>query len=55
MSHYCALISIVFMISFVALFDCMHLDKCNARFYKYGLLNGEEIDRLRKILLACKE
>jgi len=55
MSHYIALLSIVFMISFVALFDCVHLDKCNTRFYKYGLLNGDEIEQLRRIVLACQE
>jgi len=55
MSHYYALLSIVFMMSFVALFDCLHLDTCNARFCKNGLLSGEDIDHLRKILSACME
>jgi hypothetical protein len=55
MCHYCALLSIVFMMSFVALFDCMHVDRFNARFCKHGLLSQEEIERLRNILLACQE
>ncbi|HTX34184.1 MAG TPA: hypothetical protein VME43_04155 [Bryobacteraceae bacterium] len=55
MSHYCALFSIVFMISFVALFDCMHIDKCNARFCKDGLLSEEDIACLLGILSACRE
>jgi hypothetical protein len=55
MSHYSALLSLVFMISFVALFDSRHVDGCNARFCKNGLLSPEDVDRLRSILLACQE
>jgi hypothetical protein len=55
MSHYYALISVMFMISFVALFDCRHLDGRNARFCKDGLLNQDDIDRLRSILSACQD
>ena len=55
MSHYCALLSIVFMMSFVALFDCMHVDKRNARFCQRGLMSQEEVGRLRMILTACEE
>lgn len=43
------------MIAFVGLFDCMHLDKKNALFPENGLLGSEEIDQLRKILVACQE
>ncbi|MGO9255130.1 MAG: hypothetical protein ACLQU1_02330 [Bryobacteraceae bacterium] len=55
MSHYSALFSIVFMMSFVALFDCMHVDRYNARFCNDGLLSQEDIQRLRNILLASQE
>ena len=55
MHHYCALLSIVFMMSFVALFDCKHLEKRNARFCKHGLLSQEEIGRLQRILTACQD
>jgi hypothetical protein len=55
MSHYCALLSIVFMMSFVALFDCMHVDRSNTRFCKDGLLSQEHIHRLRNIVLASQE
>jgi hypothetical protein len=55
MSHYYALFSIVFMIGFVALFDSAHVDGCNARFCKDGLLSSQDIDRLRSIFLACQD
>jgi hypothetical protein len=55
MSHYYALLSVIFMIGFVGLFDCMHVDKWNTRFCKDRLLSREEIDQLRKVLLACQE
>jgi hypothetical protein len=55
MSHYCALFSIVFMISFVALFDCMHIDRRNDRFCRDGLLSRDDIDLLIGILAACNE
>ncbi len=55
MSHYYALFSVIFMIGFVCLFDCMHVEKWNARFCRDRLLSREEIDQLRKVLLACQE
>jgi hypothetical protein len=55
MSHSCALFSIIFMISFVALFDRRHLDGLNARFCKDGLLSSGDIQRLQSILSACRE
>ena len=55
MSHYFSLLSIVFMMSFVALFDCMHVDRSNARFCRDGLLSQEDIQHLRQILFACQE
>ena len=54
MPHY-ALLSIVFMTSFVALFDCLHLDKRNGRFCKDGLMSQEDAHRLVSILWACQD
>ena len=55
MSQYYALLSIVFMMSFVFVFDKAHLEKCNARFSKTGLLSRHEVDQLLRILSACQE
>ena len=55
MSHYYSLLSIVFMMSFVLLFDIGHLARGNARFCQNGLLSEQEIDRLLRILSACQE
>ncbi len=55
MSHSFALLSIVFMISFVLVFDRAHIAGCYSRFCKNDLLNPQEIDRLRSILSACQE
>ena len=54
MSRSFALLSIVFMISFVLLFDRVHLEKSNARFFKNCLLTAQEIGRLQIILSACQ-
>jgi hypothetical protein len=55
MSQYYALLSIVFMMSFVMVFDKAHLEKCNARFWKTRLMSREEVDRLLKVLSACQD
>jgi hypothetical protein len=55
MSHYFALLSIVYMMGFVLVFDNFHLRRCNARFWKTGLLSRAEVERLMKILSACQE
>jgi len=55
MTHYFALLSIVFMISFVLLFDIGHMAKLNAHFCKTGLLSGPELEQLQRILSACQE
>jgi hypothetical protein len=55
MSHYCALLSLIFMISFVALFDCRHLNGCNIRFCKEGLMSQDEIEHLRSLFMACQD
>ena len=55
MSHYCALLSLVFMIGFVALFDTRHLTGLNTRFCKEGLMSQNEIEHLKSILFACQD
>jgi hypothetical protein len=55
MSHYYALLSIVFMITFVLLFDRVHSIAWKTRFCKSGLLSRDEIDQLQNILAACRE
>ncbi len=55
MPHYFALLSIVFMTSFVLLFDSIHLTKSNNRFTKNCLMSDEDIHQLRDILSACQE
>jgi hypothetical protein len=55
MSHFYALLSLVFMMSFVALFDSMHVDGSNTRFCKYGLMSQVDAQRLLSILSACQD
>jgi hypothetical protein len=50
-----ALLSIVFMMGFVMLFDRLHHARVNARFSKSGLLSQSEVERIRQILSACQE
>jgi len=55
MSRYFALLSIVFMMGFVMVFDKVHLERRNDRLWKTGLLTRQEVDRLVRILSACQE
>ncbi len=55
MAHSYALLSIVFMMSFVLLFDRVHLKNLNARFVRNCLLSTQDIGRLQRILSACQE
>ena len=55
MSQYYALLSIVFMMGFVFVFDKAHSENCIARFSKTGLLSRHEVDQLLRILSACQE
>jgi hypothetical protein len=43
------------MMSFVLVFDRVRTAKGHARFFKNGLLSGQDLDRLRSILSACQE
>lgn len=55
MSQYPALLSIVYMMTFVLLFDRFHFLKRNVRFLKKCLMSEDDIDRVRTILAACQE
>jgi len=46
MCRYYALLSVVFMISFVLLFDRLHLEKGSARFVKNCLLSAQDMGLL---------
>ena len=54
MSQFYALLSVVFMIGFVLVFDRMHYHGYIARFYRKMLLTAGEIDQLRRIVTACE-
>lgn len=55
MSQYYSLLSIVFMMSVVVIFDKVHFAKVKALFFKNGLMTEQDIDRMRAILSACQE
>ena len=50
-----ALLSIVFMMGFVIVFDRLHREGCIRRFCKNTLLSPAELDQLRNIVAACLE
>jgi len=47
-----ALLSIVYMMSFVALFDSLHVDRWRTRFCKDALMTQDDAQRLVRILSA---
>lgn len=55
MTQYYALLSMVFLMCVVVLFDRVHRAGYITRFCKQGLLSGSELDQLRKIAMACDE
>ncbi len=54
-TEYYALLSIVFMIGFVLRFDRMHFKTGITRFCNTGLLDEQDIGRIRRIWSACQE
>jgi len=50
-----ALLSIVYMMVFVILFDWAHRKARNTRFCEEGLMTQQDIEHLRNILSACQE
>ena len=55
MSHYSALLSIIFMMSFVMVFDQSHWRKIQRRLFRVDLFSPDELDRVRLILAACQD
>lgn len=55
MEHYSALLSVVFMMSFVMLYDRVRDQGRTGRFWKTGLLSSQELARIAVILSACQE
>jgi len=55
MTQYYALLSIVFMICVVVIFDRVHRAGFITKFCKTVLLSAPEIEQLRKIAIACEE
>lgn len=56
MSHYAALYSIIFMISFVGVFDLRHRRRRLCRLIdSITLMTSDELERIRKIQAACLE
>jgi hypothetical protein len=54
-AQYYALLSIVYMISFVLLFDRVHFKSGSTRFCRKRLLDGQDVGRLLRIWSACQE
>ena len=54
MSRYYALLSIVYMIVFVALFDKVHFRRWTSDFLTNRLLKTDETGRILRILTACQ-
>jgi hypothetical protein len=56
MTHYCALFSLVFMMSFVMLFDSVHQRKRLGRLLSsISLISQDELSRIQSIWSACQD
>ncbi len=55
MTRYYALLSLVYMMTFVMLFDKNHWRKKIQRYLSANLYNQEEVARLQAIWSACQE
>jgi hypothetical protein len=53
--QYSALLSVVFMIAFVLLFDRIHQERLSARFCSVDLLGEQDMTRILRILAACQD
>lgn len=54
MTQFFSLLSIVFMMGFVLIFDRLHRAGYITRFCSGNLLSADEVDQLRRITLACE-
>ena len=56
MTHYCALWSMVFMMSFVFLFDGVHQrGRLRRLLASINLMSSDELDQIRTTWAACQE
>ncbi|HTP35974.1 MAG TPA: hypothetical protein VMJ75_27555 [Candidatus Acidoferrales bacterium] len=55
MEHHFALLSVIFMMGFVLVFDRVHQERSDARFCAFSLLGAHEVDQIRQILAACQD
>jgi hypothetical protein len=56
MTNYCALLSIIYMITFVLLFDRMHFRRKLVKWLKGdNLMSSHELDQIQAIWAACQE
>jgi hypothetical protein len=55
MSQLYALVSVVFMMGFVVVFDWVHQGRRDSYFCTNSLLGAGDVDRIRQILDACQE
>ena len=55
MSHHFALLSLIFMMSFVMVFDKVHWRKKISRFLSSNLLDQDEVTQLQAIWSACQD
>ena len=55
MSQIFALVSVVFMMGFVVVFDWLHQGRRDSYFCANSLLGLGDVDRIRQILAACQD
>ena len=55
MQQYCALLSIIFMMVFVMVFDRVHQEGRDSRFCTLNLMGAQDMHRIMQILAACQD
>jgi hypothetical protein len=55
MQQYYSLLSVVFMIGFVFVFDNLHQERSDTRFCSFGLMGAQDMNRILQILAACQD
>jgi hypothetical protein len=55
MQQYSALLSVIFMMIFVLVFDRIHQQRSDSRFCAANLLAAQDMDRILRILAASRD
>ena len=55
MQQYYSLLSVVFMIGFVFVFDNVHQERSDSKFCSINLMGAQDMNRILQILAACQE